>query len=65
MGRTRSLWKAKSAQAKMEILVKREESVIRCKSKLTMATATVVLAVLGVTVIYAQNRTQERASLVK
>ena len=53
-----------SAQAKMEILVKREESVIGCKSKLTMVTATLVLAILAGAALHAQGQDKGKHSLV-
>ena len=53
----------RSAQAKMEILMKREESGVRRKSRPTMLAATVVLTLIGVTAIYAQNNAQDKYSL--
>src|SRR6202035_5604499 len=40
----------------MEILVKKKGSVMKRKSKLTITIATAVLAVLGVTAVYAQDK---------
>jgi hypothetical protein len=47
----------------MEILLKKRGSAMERKSKLTIVIATAVLAVLGATVIYAQDHAQDKYSL--